>query len=195
MSIEEICGNYDIINYTINEDGSIDVDGDVYLDHKYLDRLPLKFNKVTGNFKCYDNELTSLEGSPKEVGENFSCSDNKLTDLKGSPKEIGGNFDCSHNNLTSLEGCPESVGGDFDFAWNEISNIYYIPKYIGKYFYLNGNNLGLLFNNVDMDFLRTFKSCKVIKGNVINLKRYKYVMSEFNKAIYLNDVKEYYKVK
>ena len=195
MSIEEICEKHELQNYVINDDGSIDVDGNVYLDNRKLTKLPLKFNKVTGNFNCYSNELTSLEGCPKEVGGDFHCSTNKLTDLKGSPKKIGGDFECSYNKLTTLEGCPESVGGYFDFAWNEISNIYYIPKYIGKYFYLNGNNLGLLFNNVDMDFLRTFKSCKVIKGNVINLKRYKYVMSEFNKAIYLNDVKEYYKVK
>ena len=34
MSIEEICKKYRIKNYTINDDGSIDVDGYVYL-HGY----------------------------------------------------------------------------------------------------------------------------------------------------------------
>ena len=31
MSIDEICKKYGIENYTINDDGSIDVDGDVLI--------------------------------------------------------------------------------------------------------------------------------------------------------------------
>ena len=42
---------YNIINYTINEDGYIDVDGNVNLYRK-LTKLPLNFNKVTGYFNC-----------------------------------------------------------------------------------------------------------------------------------------------
>ena len=91
-SIESICKRYNIKNYTINEDGSIDVDGEVYIPNKELTKLPLKFRRVVGHFICYNNQLTSLEGSPKEVGGNFICYNNKLTKLEGSsvpPKHLG----------------------------------------------------------------------------------------------------------
>ena len=52
---------------------------------------------INEGFSCYNDQLTSLEGSPKEVRGSFSCSDNKLTSLEGSPKEVGGDFYC-HNN-------------------------------------------------------------------------------------------------
>ena len=50
MTIEEICKKYGIENYTIMDDGSIDVDGDVYINDEGLTELPLTFNKVTGSF-------------------------------------------------------------------------------------------------------------------------------------------------
>ena len=100
-SIREICEKYGINNYTINEDGSIYVDGDVNLRSMGLIELPLNFNKVTGYFNCNSNDLTSLEFSPKEVGGDFYCRNNKLTSLEYSPKEVGGDFYCGK--LTSLE--------------------------------------------------------------------------------------------
>jgi len=78
MNIKVICKLYNIVNYTINHDGSIDVDGDVNLYNKRLTKIPIKFNKVTGYFTCCDNEITSLEGCPNYVGDNFSCVANKL---------------------------------------------------------------------------------------------------------------------
>jgi hypothetical protein len=84
-------------------DGSWDVDGDVRLFGLGLTKLPLKFNKVNGNFSCSFNNLTTLEGTPKSVGRSFYCYNNNLTNLKGSPKSVGGDFDCSNNNLISLK--------------------------------------------------------------------------------------------
>jgi len=48
--IDSICKQYNIKNYTINSDGSIDVDGNVSLSN--ITQLPLKFGKVTGSFNC-----------------------------------------------------------------------------------------------------------------------------------------------
>jgi len=73
MNIEEICKKYWIANYTINSDGYINVDGNVWLDNKNLTKLPLKFNNVTGSFNCLGNKLTSLIGCPNYVGGNFYC--------------------------------------------------------------------------------------------------------------------------
>ena len=80
-SIQDICKQYNIKNYTINPDGSIDVDGDVSLNYKNLTELPLRFNKVTGYFYCRFNQLTTLKGSPRWVGGSFYCNYNQLTIL------------------------------------------------------------------------------------------------------------------
>jgi len=139
-SIKSICKKYGITNYTINSDGSIDVDGDVNLYFKGLTKLPLKFRRVTGYFDCRNNQLNSLEGSPKEVGSHFDCSRNQLTSLEGSPKEVGGNFYCRNNQLTSLEGCPNSVGGDFYCSRNQLTSLEGSPKSVG-YFSCSYNQL------------------------------------------------------
>ena len=76
--IHKICEEYGIENYTINPDGSIDVDGDVNLSYKALTKLPIKFNHVSGDFYCNHNLLTTLEGSPKSVGGNFYCNGNPI---------------------------------------------------------------------------------------------------------------------
>ena len=108
QEIHDICMKYNIKNYSINPDGSIDVDGNVYLSEMDLIELPLKFNKVSGYFNCSFNKLTSLKGSPKEVGTFFTCYGNKLIDLKYAPNRIGSWFDCSNNNLKNLVDSPTS---------------------------------------------------------------------------------------
>ena len=112
-NIEQICKKYGITNYTVNQDGTVDVDQNVLLARENLTRLPLKFGKVSGNFWCDNNQLTTLEGCPTEVGGSFGCSNNQLTTLEGCPKTVGGGFYCSGNKLTTLEGCPKTVGGGF----------------------------------------------------------------------------------
>jgi hypothetical protein len=119
MNIDEICEYYGIKNYTINPDNTIDVDGNVYLSRIGLTKLPLKFNKVTGNFNCFWNNLTNLEGSPTYVGGWFDCSRNKLTTLEGSPNYINGSFICEYNNLTSLDGYP-SIFGYLECRYNPL---------------------------------------------------------------------------
>jgi hypothetical protein len=78
-----------------------------------MKKLPVKFGKVSGNFSCHGNKLTTLEGCPNYVGDYFFCSGNKLTSLEGCPNYIDGDFYCYKNNLTTLEGCPIYVGGKF----------------------------------------------------------------------------------
>ena len=53
--IDGICKKFGIKNYTINTDGTIDFNGDMLVNNLNLnarnfEKLPLKFNKVTGNF-------------------------------------------------------------------------------------------------------------------------------------------------
>ncbi len=77
--IESILKRYNIKNRTINEDGTVDVDGSVDLYEKGLTKIPVKFRNVSGGFFCGFNQLTSLKGCPKEVGGNFLCAYNQLT--------------------------------------------------------------------------------------------------------------------
>jgi hypothetical protein len=110
--ISLICKKYGITNYTINDDGSIDVNGDVDLYDFDLNELPLVFNKVTGYFNCRYNKLTTLKGSPRWVGGSFACSINQLTSLEFSPDYVGSWFDCFNNDL--IDNYIETeIGGDF----------------------------------------------------------------------------------
>jgi len=86
ICVHMICQKYDIKNYTINEDGSIDVDGSVYLFQRGLTELPVQFRIVTGDFHCAFNKLTTLQGAPQTVGEGFYCNGNPLTSMSGAPQ-------------------------------------------------------------------------------------------------------------
>ena len=145
-----------------------DYDGD--LDRNILNNFisedkkgfTINFGKVTGDFNCSSLDLTSLKGSPQEVGGNFYCSYNYLTSLEGAPQEVGGNFNCNYNKLTSLEGAPQKVGGDFECqsnqlkslegapqkvggrfncSWNQLTSLKGSPQRIGSYFWCNNNQL------------------------------------------------------
>jgi hypothetical protein len=140
--IDSICKRYNIQNYTINDDGSINVDGNVDLSYRELTKLPLKFRHVGSDFYCNINQLTSLEGAPQTVGGGyFDCSDNQLTNLEGAPKTVGGDFNCSNNQLTSLEGCPKTVGGVFYCNNNQLTSLEGCPKTVGGDFDCDNNKL------------------------------------------------------
>jgi hypothetical protein len=146
--IDRICRKYGIMDYTINEDMSIDVDGSVSFYDRGLSKIPLKFNKVSRDFGCNDNKLTTLEGSPKEVGGHFYCNYNQLTTLEGSPKEVGGNFHCGNNKLTTLEGAPKYVGGYFYCRNNPVYSLYvlfndykWFKNSIKEYSWLHGTEI------------------------------------------------------
>ena len=195
MTIDEICKKYKIENYTINDDGSIDVDGNVYLWGYYLTELPLRFNKVSGWFECDDNNLTSLKGSPKWVGDYFYCTNNKLTSLEFSPEYVGGWFDCKYNDLTDLVGSPKQVVGDFRCINNKfLMSPKGCTEKIGGLFYCDYTPLSFIFNGVDQHFLHAFNFYKIIKEDTVNLKRLKYVMDLYNKRIDLDKIQKYYKL-
>ena len=161
--IEAWCEKMDIENYTINHEGEIDVDGDVWLQSKRIKELPYKFGRVSGNFNIKYNaglislkncpnivdeyfecmgctKLTTLEGAPQEVNGVFRCSDcTNLKSLKGAPQEIETDFWCDNcTSLTSLEGAPLKVGGSFKCT--SCTNLISLngPKEVGGNFECNG---------------------------------------------------------
>jgi len=127
----QVCNGYRIKNYTINDDLSIDVDGDVHLYSKNLEYLPLRFSYVSGAFLCFDNELKTLEGCPQTVGRSFSCSNNFLVSLKGCPQTVRGSFNCSYNKITDLEHFPEdshTIYIENNPIYNLINTFIFKPK-------------------------------------------------------------------
>jgi hypothetical protein len=139
--IKDICKKFGIENYTINDDGSIDVQGNVDLSDMGLTKLPIKFRNVTGYFYCYNNQLITLEGGPQVVGGDFNCDDNQLITLEGSPGEVGRDFYCYNNQLITLEGGPQRVGGDFNCDDNQLITLEGSPQVVGRDFYCDNNKL------------------------------------------------------
>ena len=129
------------------------IKGHVDIMNKNLKKITdiLDFSKieVTGNFLCYDNQLTTLEGAPRRVGMGFYCNNNQLTSLEGAPQEIGffttnsrgGTFNCSNNKLTSLKGAPQKVGGGFYCDNNQLTSLAGAPREVGGHFYCSVNQL------------------------------------------------------
>lgn len=125
--IEIWLNGMNIVDYTINNDLTVDVDGDVWLDNKNLIEIPLQFNIVTGVFYCSINYLTSLKGCPNECWS-FLCKENQISNLKYAPKIVKRAFICSHNKLISLEGCPSNFEGDLFIDHNpDLKSLKYLP--------------------------------------------------------------------
>jgi len=154
MNIDDICKRYNIKNYIINPDNSVDVNGNVHLGRKELEKLPLKFNKVSGIFDCSCNNLTSLEGAPKYVGGSFYCYRNNLTSFIGAPQWVTSYFSCSGNeNLTSFEGFPVNIGKEVSFGNNPVSYIF--------------SNYIKIVEGIEL-----FNEFRIITNDVIHLNRF-----------------------
>jgi hypothetical protein len=165
--IKDWLDKYGIKNYTINDDLTVDVDGDVDLSYKELTKIKVQFRNVGGYFYCIDNQLTSLEGAPSSVGTGFDCSNNQLISLEGCPSSVGGNFYCYNNQLTSLEGCPSSVGGHFYCSNNQLTSLEGCPSSVGGYFYCYNNKLTSLEgcpSSVGGDFSCSYNQLTSLKG-------------------------------
>jgi hypothetical protein len=102
-----------LLDHEVHEDGSVSIQEDVNLSYLQIQRLPFNFKNVKGDFMCYMDNLTSLQGAPISVGGDFFCYYNNLSSLKGAPISVEGSFNCKFNKLASLQGAPEKIGGQF----------------------------------------------------------------------------------
>ena len=184
QEVHDTCDKYRIKNYSINEDGSIDVDGDVDLGDKNLSKLPLKFGKVSGYFDCRDNQLTSLKGAPSYVRGHFYCFYNQLTSLEGAPNHVGGDFYCSHNKLSSLEGAPSHVGRNFNCKYNQLTSLEFAPSHVGGDFDCFGNPIyevySLFYNKKCIESINEYD---VIQGDQVILSRLEEVYHDLGMEI------------
>lgn len=104
------CDRKGLVNYLIQENLTVDVDGSVNLRSKGLSSFPIKFDRVRGHFDCSENYiLKSLEGSPNIVQGIFDCSRTPITTLEGITPIVG-TIDCTKcKDLKSLHNIHKMV--------------------------------------------------------------------------------------
>ena len=142
---KKILDSWGVKNYTINEDGSVDLDGSILISNYMLNHnneLPITFRNIQGSFSVYQCYLSTTKGFPKYVGGHFGCSYTGLTTLEGGPDFVGGNYNCSYNKLTTLKGIPRHIDGDFDCSHNyELKSLEGAPDSVRGNFSINSTKV------------------------------------------------------
>jgi hypothetical protein len=148
--IEKWLAEFNIKDYYINRDFSIDAYGEVILAYRELTELPsyIQFNKIDRKtssqqvgFSVAHTKLSSLRGCPKEVMGTFDCSNNNLKSLKFGPEYVWGTYFCEHNQIETLEGCPKYIGRNFHAEHNKLTTLEYGPVSVGGSYFCYDNSL------------------------------------------------------
>ncbi len=194
--IKANCDFLDIRNYTINNDGTVDVNGDLNI-YFLQDRIKkdekntilINFNKINGDVdinlqwthrygKAGRTGQGQLPFTFNEVTGNFHANHNMLETLRGCPKKVGGCFDVRSNRLRTLEGSPETVGDYFSANSNSLDDLKGSPKYVGGNFDISDNDLKTLeglstridgtldFNNNKITSFDYYTDCKVFHAGL-----------------------------
>lgn len=139
--------------YDVNPDLTVSVRGSVKFMDEKVDRLPVRFREVTGNFDCSYSSLVTLDGAPVKLGGNLIVEECELVTLEYSPSAVqsfkaasglrtetlsGGpatvtkDYDCSNGSLKSLHGAPQVVPGMFDARNNPLETLKGLPLQVGN---------------------------------------------------------------
>jgi hypothetical protein len=190
--IKTQCDKLNIQNYTINDDGTVDVNGDlnIYLVQDKVKKgekhdILINFNKINGSVdinlqwrKAGRAGQGQLPFTFNEVTGSFHSTHNMLETLIGCPKKVGGCFDVRTNRLHTLEGAPETVGGYFCASGNSLDDLKGSPKYVGGNFDVSDSSLKTLeglspridgtldFNSNDIKSFDYYTDCKVTRDGI-----------------------------
>ena len=88
--IEMWLQTWNIKNYTINKDLTIDVNDTVNMVYQQIEKLPyyIQFGIIKGSFFCNNCGLITFKGMPHTIKGILGCAGNKIKTLKYMPKEI-----------------------------------------------------------------------------------------------------------
>jgi WD40 repeat protein len=139
---QQFCKKYNIDSHTIDDDGIINVDGDVVLSPPVsrdgaiiysklnFTKLPVTFGKVTGDFVIFKNQsLNTLEGCPREVGNGFNVQGcMSLKSLEHGPVKIGNYYNCSESGIESFHHMPPDFDGQVNISNTKSTNLEGLPK-------------------------------------------------------------------
>lgn len=188
--INDFCSKHGIENYIINEDGSIDVNGDVKITDAKLEEIPIRFNRVEGNYILNTAKLRSLKNSPLYVSGFFRAEFTYIKTLEFSPKYIGTDFDVSYNNISSLKFSPEYIGGCFAIVENNIKNFDYLNVFSD--ILIMGNPISTLLDIIIMskDDVELFLDYDIIQdGIIIHDRLNEYYIDMGKSALVKNDIR------
>lgn len=139
------------VNYSVNPDNSIDIDGSLYITNETVIPAPIRI--VTGSFQISAmihrlNKTmiapSTFKNYPKYVGGSFTANHLNISSLEGSPIEVGGDYNvsnCYFGNLVSLKGSPREVGGTFTVINNGIVSLDGGPQIVGENYICSHNNI------------------------------------------------------
>lgn len=180
--IHLMCIQYNIKNYTINDDLSLDVDGDVSISANSLAFIPLFFNVVNGGFWCECNKLISLYGSPNIVNGDFNCSYNELESLEHFPEYVGGDIYCTDNKLVTMKHIPPNFKNDLNCGENHLISTMCIPFGLAD-LRIKNNNFPRCYN-----ILSAYDKQLILKyqeeygiwygDGELNVKRFEYLVND-----------------
>ncbi len=142
-NIHALLKRWGVRDYKIINGDKVLVNDSVAIRYDSFTEIPIKFEKVSGDFTIELSHINTLVNCPKIVGGDFKVFRNKLNNLIGGPVEVGGNYNCSYNNLTSLIGAPEKTK-NFDCSGNNLSTLRYSPKIVDGNFNCSFNFLNSL---------------------------------------------------
>jgi hypothetical protein len=136
-----------------------------------MTKIPVKFGKVSGEFYCSYNKLTTLEGCPNYVGGDFTCYKNKITTLEGCPNYVGDSFYCENNKLTSLKGVEKcEIIRNFYCTRNNIppeNYIYIITAKIGGKIYTGNDDIDKILNTYKNEVKYLHKALSELKKVIL----------------------------
>lgn len=175
-----------------------------------LTKIPIKFEKVLGNFICKNMSLTSLNNSPTTVTGDFDCSNNSLKNLVGGPEYVYGtyyamncgieslkgiytvkNLNISNNRLTNLDSTGGKqqnllITGDGNFSNNLINSL---DSNIDIYGELNLSKNYITHNSFEVDdggiLPKLYSNASLIINNQLN--EFKLDVTIIRKKLLLND--------
>jgi hypothetical protein len=137
--LDSVCKDKSTWEQSVN--GLINVKGNFLADDMGLkDLFGIRFGKIEGDFDISDNDLKTLEGSPKEVEGDFNCSLNYLNSLEGGPTSVRGTYICANNNLFNLD----FIANDFESLYapgNDLEYLGNLPQKIKGNLFINNNKL------------------------------------------------------
>lgn len=143
---------FKIQKYTIADDDTVVVYGNMYFEEMPWKQIPVKFSEVHGDISLSGEDLETLKNFPKVVDGSVFVNHNNLHNVEGCPTTINGSLVISANrNLTSLDGM-DKIEIEDSFICNDCPNLKFSKihkhiKSIGGTFKSNSmksNALGLL---------------------------------------------------
>lgn len=178
--IREWLTRFEVQNFIIKPDLTVDVDGDVifYFESgvdfvNSTGHIPVQFNSIFGDFIVTEQlNLKSMKGFPKHVKGEFVCRSTRITSLEHGPTEVGGNYIVANNSITTLKGVPKMINGTFDCSDNDIESFEHGPRIVDDKFIAYNNSLK------SVDYMP-----REVGGNAIDLRGNNFNWSEIDKSL------------